>query len=816
MDGIISSVTTQPLGAQVMEVAASGATVLVVEHVSDFADEGGQLQLASPAEVLTTLAYSGVDRDACTITLASPLPWTVDDESFAAVYPPASVQVASVLVDEESAPGETDTIEALVPFTMRAMLVDGIRDDPDMAEQVVVGVVGGEYTLTDLRNQVPVIALAVLPDQVSPSIPAQVASVALSASLYVDGYGQTHAALTATCTPVTSDINGAALTPTGYELWGQPSGQEYRRITTAASNVITWRPFVPGSVWNFMARAYYRSAVGDFSPEVAATFLIDTTPPDAPSIPLLTSKSGFITVTWDGLTAGGGAMPADYQAVRVHLSTVDGFTPASVTEKALITSIRGGAVTLGGLPYDTVHYVRLVAIDKSGNASAPSAQATITTGRLTDYDIASLSVAKLTAGTLQADVWIKAGDPSGFFSMMDASGFSTWRPDPEGAAPVQAGHFGTGQSDFLQWTGPDGDVRAAVDEMGRATFQGVSIPQQDDGYELNIYGMEFTDWLGQSPRGVRVRSSISTNTTPTTAEAVVMEVRGMLEPERLYKVKVETHYVDVADPSNVETRLRVAYGGAAVGTASDEIGRTRTVMSTTAAKSCAGCFGFISTAGQSQDREVRIAYTIESAGAGSTAWVEATSTYPCTLYLEDMGPAIPETAALAKYVSVWTASNSRAYAAGGSARSDSTYAGYSNTPMTVGYCEGSLNYSLAIFGGNATSGEKSRTIASALSGATIEKVELYLYAQYSQSSSLKVDVRSNTLTAIANTAPSGTAIRATIPQGTGRWVDITSLWSASSRGIWVGPTVSGTAYHGHIRSHLAGSGKPQVRITYRR
>ncbi len=816
MDGIISSVTTRDLGAQIVEPAAAGATILTLEHVADFADEGGQLQVSRPDETLATLAYTTIDRDECTVTLAAPLTFAVDDEDFAAVYPPASVQIATVIVDEEEAPDDVDMIEAVVPYVMRAMLADGIRDDPDMAEQVVVDIVADEYTLVDLRYQQPVIELDNLPPTVAPPVPAPVEDLTVTASLYVDGWGFTHIALTATCSPVTTDVDGEPFTPAGYELWGQPAGQEYRRITASASAVITHRPFVAGSVWAFKARAF-GAVPGDFSPEVEVALPVDNTPPDAPSKPILASKGNFLTIVWDGLTAAAAAMPADYQAVRIHLSTVDGFLPAASNEKALITSIRGGMVTLSDLEYEVSYYVRLVAIDKNGNASAPSEQATITTGRLTDYDIASMSVAKLTAGVLQADAWIKAGDATGFHSMMDASGFSVWRPDPEGGDPIKSGHFGTGQADFLEWAGPDGDIRAAVDENGRATFQGLSIPERRDGYELTVYGTEFSAWFGQGARGVVTRSSISSNSAEVATESVVMEIRSILLPDRLYKICVEPHHVDGSAAVPIELKLRIAYDGAPVGTSSTLISHTRVVMTSTLASSSPGCFAFIPTDGQLQDeREIRIAYTVETTSPGATSWVDATPTHPCTIYLEDVGPAVAETNAITNWTSVWTATNTRAFAASGSARTDSTYLGYSHAPMVVGMCDGTPNYSLAIFTGNATSGEKTKTLATALSGATLMKAEVYLYNQWSKISQLPVDVRANTLTSIANTAPSGPAVRTIIPEASGRWVDITTLWTGASRGIWIGPTGSDHIYHGHIRSHVATSDNPKLRITYRR
>lgn len=172
LNGIISSVTTRSLGSSLAAPAALGDSTLTLDQVVDFADEGGQVQVIGPSETPQLLTYTAVDRDAGVLTLSGALGTALDDETFVAVYPLGSRQLASVIVDEESAPSDVDTIEALVPFVMRAMLPDGIREDPETAESVILDIVADEWQIIDLRNQPPRIereALVVVGGEVPPT-----------------------------------------------------------------------------------------------------------------------------------------------------------------------------------------------------------------------------------------------------------------------------------------------------------------------------------------------------------------------------------------------------------------------------------------------------------------------------------------------------------------------------------------------------------------------------------------------------------------------------------------------------------------------
>lgn len=122
-----------------------------------------------------------------------------------------------------------------------------------------------------------------------------------------------------------------------------------------------------------------------WSPSVLATLQADTAPPPTPSAPLtarLTTTSGRFL--WNGFGAFGETMPADLDAVELHLSTSASYTSTSPADRlaggyTLASDTYRGDV-VGGRPFDvqglvsgTTYFASLVARDLSGNRSGQSA-----------------------------------------------------------------------------------------------------------------------------------------------------------------------------------------------------------------------------------------------------------------------------------------------------------------------------------------------------------------------------------------------------------------------------------------------------------
>ena len=155
-------------------------------------------------------------------------------------------------------------------------------------------------------------------------------------------------------------------------------------------------------------------AAGTFTGTVANP----TNPPPPPSTPTIdnTSLPLTIRVGWDGLSNVGAAMPSDFRYVEVHASVTNGFTPSAATRMDSLTG--AGVAPLMGFTAGTAVYVLLRAVGSTGLSSTSSvvvsiAPALIGTNnigsvQITDALIGNVSVGKLVAGTLIADVTLSA------------------------------------------------------------------------------------------------------------------------------------------------------------------------------------------------------------------------------------------------------------------------------------------------------------------------------------------------------------------------------------------------------------------------
>lgn len=211
------------------------------------------------------------------------------------------------------------------------------------------------------------------------------------------------------------------------------------------------------------------------SPTVRHILAADDVAPPTPSTPVTATLFGSIRVEWDGLGSAGEAMPDDFSQVEVHASQVSGFAPDATT---LYTTMSGAGVTShSSAAYGTTVFFKFVAVDRSGNRSAASAQASGTTRQVVSDDvfdgaigsakladaaivtakiadlavnnakIGDLSVGKLTGGTLAADVVLGANIATaltGARTGMGQTGFFAYN-----AGGTQTAHIGNDGSVYF-------------------------------------------------------------------------------------------------------------------------------------------------------------------------------------------------------------------------------------------------------------------------------------------------------------------------------------------------------------------------------
>lgn len=218
--------------------------------------------------------------------------------------------------------------------------------------------------------------------------PSQVTGLLVSSVAYLDPQGIPRAQVGLDWADTITNADGTPLTDLGqYELQGRKNVADtpWRTLAFPSASAANLSPFEVSTQWQFRVRAI--DSVGNegaWSSTVTHTTAFDAVGPIAPKKPTLSSRMGVLQVGWDGLNGiNGGGMDADLVLVRVHVSTVSGFTPDATTFRGTIP-YRGGAIPVVGLPYATPLYAKLVGVDSSGNLGAESAQETHTMAALVD------------------------------------------------------------------------------------------------------------------------------------------------------------------------------------------------------------------------------------------------------------------------------------------------------------------------------------------------------------------------------------------------------------------------------------------------
>lgn len=213
---------------------------------------------------------------------------------------------------------------------------------------------------------------------------------------------------------------------------------------------------------------------------------------NVPSTPVLQNATQGLVVGWDGEDSSGGVYPTQ-AFVLIHVSTTSGFTPSATTVKGVLYS--QGIFTIGGLPPDTVHYVKLVGGTDRGIRSAASTQASITVTSVVDdippgsissslvsFDARSLGgIAQFvgpttpTGGTYVAgDTWVNTTNLT--YNVYNGS---TWVQQEWGTAAIDAGAITAAQIAAGAVTADKIEANALTAKLIRTSATGERITMAD-------------------------------------------------------------------------------------------------------------------------------------------------------------------------------------------------------------------------------------------------------------------------------------------------------------------------------------------------
>lgn len=203
--------------------------------------------------------------------------------------------------------------------------------------------------------------------------------------------------------------------------WGAPVSEaisadpEWHYINIPwGTNETTILELTPGVTYEFQIRGVDAAYPPHFGPYSASSFQTttgDLFAPSTPAAPVVAGNMAAIQVTHRlGKNSGGTFnLEADLVRLDVHVGGSSSFYPADDNKigqlSANVGMILGNITAVGTFPVQQTEqiHVKVVAVDRAGNRSSASPSATVTADLIDDSHISSLTVSKLTAGTITAE-----------------------------------------------------------------------------------------------------------------------------------------------------------------------------------------------------------------------------------------------------------------------------------------------------------------------------------------------------------------------------------------------------------------------------
>jgi hypothetical protein len=194
----------------------------------------------------------------------------------------------------------------------------------------------------------------------------------------------------------------------------------------------------PGVGYDVQIRAVDKTGnAGAWSSVTTFVASADNLPPSTPAAPSVAGSRIAVQITHELGKASGGTfnLESDLDHLEIHVDYEPGFTPSTTTLAGKAPANAGmiqaeiPVVFTAQVEETSARYVRVVAVDKTGNKSGPSDAASATALLIDDAHISDLTVTKVTAGEIIAD-WIvgariKTAD-TGARAEMSASGFEAY------------------------------------------------------------------------------------------------------------------------------------------------------------------------------------------------------------------------------------------------------------------------------------------------------------------------------------------------------------------------------------------------------
>ncbi|MBX6382156.1 MAG: hypothetical protein IRZ07_04150 [Microbispora sp.] len=233
---------------------------------------------------------------------------------------------------------------------------------------------------------------------------------------YIDGLGNTRASiLVAWQQPLNAD-GSTILDGDHYEIaYGVSPASEWQTAYAPWGDLQALiQDLSPGVAYDFRIRLVDTSGnAGAWSAVETAVASPDTIPPSTPAAPTVAASYLALQVRHDLGRATGGTynLELDLDHLEIHVGSSADFTPDETTLRATTPATAGmmqagvPAIATVQVEETTQRWVRVIAVDASGNRSAPSAAASSTAMLIDEAHITSLTVDKIAAGTIRSN-WV--------------------------------------------------------------------------------------------------------------------------------------------------------------------------------------------------------------------------------------------------------------------------------------------------------------------------------------------------------------------------------------------------------------------------
>jgi hypothetical protein len=202
------------------------------------------------------------------------------------------------------------------------------------------------------------------------------------------------------------------------ETWSQPfvapTGEWQTMFVAWGESTAQLNDLSPGVGYDVQIRAVDKAGnTGAWSNTATFVASEDNIPPSTPAAPEVAGSRIALQITHQLAKSSGGTfnLESDLQHLEIHVSYEPGFTPDDTTLKGKVNATAGmiqaqiPAVATVQVEEITTRYVRVVAVDKTGNKSGPSDAASATALLIDDAHISDLTVTKVSAGIISSD-WL--------------------------------------------------------------------------------------------------------------------------------------------------------------------------------------------------------------------------------------------------------------------------------------------------------------------------------------------------------------------------------------------------------------------------